>query len=328
MKSKKEIKEEIFGLTVSSLPDHVENPGEIIANIIEGTSVLGKLVPMTGAKANTQVQLNILNTDVTWSSADCVSAQTGDNTVITDRYVNVVRLSDREEMCLDLLDSKLGMIQSAGSRNEDLPFAAMYIDFKVNKNSKQLNKLAWQGSIASGTANLALADGWLEIASTETGSLNHYASGEVYNAATAIDVVRANFIANRSEDMIENGDLVVFMSLGNYNTLSTAIIDAFGIAGTGSFLNSGDQNQLGLYEMIFPGSDVVIKGDSGLPADAMFSTTISNLRYATDLESDRESVELFYDRYHNALVSNIVFAIGFQYEFPEMVTMIDGITAA
>ena len=190
MKTKKELKEEVFALDVTTLPDHVENTGEIIADIIAGSSTLKDLVPMTGAKANTQVQLNILNTDVTWSGADCVSAETGDNTVIAPRYVDITRITDREDLCLDKLDAKLPMIQAAGARNEDLPFSALFIDMKVNKNSKEVEKLAWQGDTA-GAGNMALSDGWLKIASGETADLAFYEGAVVYSAATAIDVVRA-----------------------------------------------------------------------------------------------------------------------------------------
>ena len=323
MKTKKELKEEVFALDVTNLPDHVENTGEIIADIIAGASTLKDLVPMTGAKANTQVQLNILNTDVTWSGADCVSAETGDNTTLNPRYVDISRITDREDLCLDKLDAKLPMIQAAGARNEDLPCASLFIDMKVNKNGKEVEKLAWRGDTTV-SGNMALADGWLKIASTETSDLAYYEADVIFNAGTAIEVIREKILANRTNDMFESDDLVIYMELSKYSILADAIVNAYGIAGTGMFTNVGHENQLGLNEMIFPGTTVLVKGVAGMSgSDAIFATSTANLRYATDLENDMENVELYFDKYHKALVSDIVFAIGFQYEYPEKVIMLD-----
>lgn len=318
MKNKNELMKEIFALDVSTLPDFVDNKGELIVDLLAGAPTLAELVPQLGAKANTQVQLNILDSSVVWDSGNCVNTVTGGATTINPRYVDVVRLTDREELCLDDLDAKLPMIQTAGARNEDLPFAKQFIELKINRNSKQLEKLAWQGNTGTGSGNMALADGYLAIADSETSDLAFY-DDFVDFFADPIAVID-EMLENRTDEMYEMDDFVINMPLSYFSALAKAVRDSFGISGTGDFMNTGHENQAGVATMIYPGTNIVVRGLAGMGGvDAVFATSKSNLRYVTDLENDREDVELYYSKDKKALVSDIVFAIGFQYEFPEKV---------
>jgi len=323
-KSKNEIKEEIFANPdLTAYSDYVANTGEIIANVIAGAPTLTDLTPMLGVKANTTAQLNILSTSVTWSNGNCVSTATGESVVLDPRTVAVKRLSDRELLCLDLLDAKLPMIQSAGAKNEELPFGALYMDLKVKENAKELEKLAWQGSTSLVSGNLSKADGFLKIADGEIASLAYHNTFATFTVSNAITVIQ-EALANRSEVMYEMDNLVIFMDQPKYAILNQAIIAAYGVSGTGAFVNAGVENQTGVQEMIFPGTNVRVRATHGLNGNgSIFMTNLDNLRYATDMESDKESVELFFDKYHKQLVSDIVFAIGFQYQFPENVVYLE-----
>lgn len=327
MRTKEELKKEAMALTVSALPDHVENKGEIVVNLIAGAKTLSMLTPQTGIKAGSTEQLNILSTDVTWSAGNCVATETGDNTVLTPRDISTVRLTDRELMCLDVLDAKLPMIQAAGARNEDLPFASIFIDTKVKQNAKQLEVLTWQGSIATGAGNLALVDGFLELALQDTGGLGYeevYGAGDLTGianfAANPIGVLEA-IAANRTDEMYDREDFTVFMDLASYSLLNKGIRDTFGMNLTGSFTDSGLENIE--QSMTFPGTNIKIVGTHGMNGSGqLFATYMENMRYGTDLENDKEDVELFFDKYHKELVSDIVFSIGYQYQDPTQVVWI------
>ena len=323
--NKREIEKQIFALDVTGYSDWTENNGEIIANLIAGAPTLQNLIPMTGVKAGVTAQMNILTSDVTWSAGACVTSETGDNTVLAPRDVTTTRISDREIMCLDDLDAKLPMIQSAGARNEELPFAQLYMDIKVKYNSKQLEKLAWLGD-TGGSGNLALTNGYLEIASNETGSLAYtatFGAGDLSAIASfstkpieTLEIINNNLTA----ELDEQEEVMVWMSLANAKAAAKDIRDTYGLDATGNYLNSGDQAQLGQMKFQFPGTNLVICGTHGFNSDGrIFCTYQDNLRYATDLESDREQVDLFYDKYHKALVSDIVFTMGFQYQDPSQV---------
>lgn len=315
MKNRNEFRKEMFALDVSTMPDFVDNKGEIIMDLLAGAPTLAGIVPMTGAKANTQVQLNILDTSVVWDAGNCVNTVTGGDTTIDPRFVDVVRLTDREEICLDDLDAKLPMLMPAGARNEILPFAKQYIELKVNRNSKQLEKLAWQGNTGTGTGNMALVDGYLAIAD---GELSDLAYNDTFaDFFTDPIAVVDELLENRTDEMYEMDDFVINMPLSYFSALAKAIRNSFGISGTGDFMNSGQENQAGVATMIYPGTNITVRGLAGMGGkDAIFATSLSNLRYVTDLENDKEDVELYYSKDKKAMVSDLVFAIGFQYEFP------------
>jgi hypothetical protein len=324
MRTKQDLKKEAFALDVSALPDYIDNKGEIVANLIAGAKTLGMLMPQTGIKAGSTERLNILSTNVTWSSGDCVATETGDNTVITPRDISTVRLTDRELLCLDELDAKLPMIQAAGARNEELPFANLYIEEKVKYNSYNLEKLTWLGSIATGVGNLALQDGFIEIALQETGNLAYeqsYGAGDFAGIASfSADPIGAIELlaANRTPELYERDDFTVFMNLANYSSLAKDIRDTYGLNATGDYTNSGMENAT--QTMVFPGTNIKIVGTHGLNgADDLFATYVENMRYGTDLENDKEDVELFFDKYHKQLVSDIVFSIGYQVQDPSQV---------
>jgi hypothetical protein len=320
MKNKlKKVSAEEFAITVSGYTDYKDRSGEIIADVIASAPTLVNLVPQTGAKANTVVELNILSTDVTWSNADCVSTETGDNTVLAPRPVAVKRLSDRELLCLDKLDAKLPLIMRPGANNESLPFEELFINLKVAENGKMLEKAAWQGNTSTGTGNLGKVNGWLAIANAETASLAGYDTFASFTTANAIATVQT-ILADRTAEMFEMDNLTMYMDLPKFAILAQAVLAAYGIAGTGAYLNTGSENQAGMNEFMFPGTNVKVKGTHGLNGNgSIFLTPESNLRYVTDLEGDMETVSVYFDRYHRQLVSDLIFAVGFQYAFPEQV---------
>ena len=310
---------EAFALDVSSWTDYIDRKRDIIANVIAGAPTLANLVPVLGAKANTTVEVPVLDTNVAWSSANCVASGTGASTTIVPRTADVKRLKDREELCLDELDAVLPMIQAAGAKNEELPFANLYINLKVAKNAKALEKAAWVSNVTAQTGNNAITSGYLAIADGETADLAYYSTFTGLTVANALTTLQT-MIDNRSEAMFEMEDNVIYCSLPYFSIISQAIRAAGYYAGTGLYENNGQMNQLGINEMLFPGTNVRIKGTHGLNGNnSLFLTNEMNLRYVTDLESDKDNVDIFYDKYHNELVSEITFAMAFQYDFPENV---------
>jgi len=317
---KKEAKE-TFALDVTALPDYVDNKGDIIVNLISMAQTLSMITPQTGIKAGSTERVNILSTDVVWSDGDCVNTVTGATTVLTPRDISTVRLTDREELCPDKLDAVLPMIMAAGARNEELPFSALYIETKVKQNAKALESLTWQGSIATGAGNLALQDGYLELALQDTGNLGYeqtYGAGDFAGIANfAADPIGAVelFNANMSAEMDDRDDVIFFVSNANFKLLAKDIRDTYGLNATGVFESTGYENEEGRRMLKFPGTEILVMGTHGLSGvDTMFGTYLENLRYGTDLENDKEDVDLYFSKDKKALVSDLVFSIGYQWQ--------------
>lgn len=308
-----------FNIDVSGYPDAIERTTEIISNIVATSKFLSTLVPQTGIKANTQAELNIFRTDVTWSNADCVSTETGNNSVLEPRYITVKRLTDRELLCLDKLDAKVPQLQNAGANNEELTWSELFMQKKIEMNAKWLAKLAWQGdtTIVGATNNLNKANGWLKIMDGETADLAYYNTFSSFTTSNAISIIE-EAVSNRSAEMYEMEDLIIVMNNVNFDILARAYTAAYGLHNTGVFTDTGFENQAGMRMMKDPNSGILIVADSGMDGNgSIVLSPRSNFRFGTDLESDYEKVELFFDKYHRQLVSDIIFAMGFQYELPE-----------
>jgi hypothetical protein len=319
-----------FATTVdlTAIPDYEINTGEIIVDIIESAPTLSELTPLTGVKPGTTRNLNIMNTDIVWQTGDCVTTPEG-NVELKPRPVTCIRVTDRMEMCLDQFEAKLPMIMRAGQKNEDLPFAAQFVDFKKKLNTKELEKLAWAGNTATGTGNLEVTNGYVKLALLEAGDLGYNDAVGAFNVSTAVGIVQ-DFLDARTDAQREIENFTIYMSPANYSILANSLVAAFGANGTGYYTNLGNPNvDSKNQEFIFPGTDVRIKATFGLSKqyhgnkDYLFATGTQNLRYVTDLESDMENFELYFDKYHKALVSDLVFAIGFQYEFASQVMLLE-----
>lgn len=314
-------KEQAFAWSVGTMPDITMPAKEVVANVIAGSKTLAGLTPVLGVKANTSQQLATFSNGVNWNTADCVVTPTG-TTSILPRNLDAVRLTDREEYCLDELDRAIPAMMKSGAYNDEVSFENVIVDNKIKNNAKTLEKLAFQGSITGGTGNMGVTNGWVEIAKQEYLSLDYYATFTGFSASNAMSLVEG-IINDRSEAMREVDDYTIWMSQSYYAILAKALLTAYGIFGAGQFVNTGSENQTGAEEMIYPGTNVKIKATHGLnTANHIFATNESNLTYGTDLENDKEKVEVFFSQYHKRLVTDLVFTMAFQYYFPENVSLL------
>ncbi len=313
--TKQELRNENFGLDVSDYTAYIENKGEIVADIFAGSPTIAGIVPSTGHKAGTTATLNQLDTGLVWQAGNCVSTVSGDTT-LSPRTVSVARITDFGDICVKELDSVLPMIMRAGANsNEDLPFSQLFIQTKLNKNSSELEKLLWQGDSASGVGNMSLTDGIYKIADGETSDLGYYSTfgGLTGTSAEIVTIVR-NFVAERSEAIREAENVKIWMSNTDKEKLANALIDVYGIAGTGIFTNTGENT--GNFNWI--GTDIEIVGTPG-GNGSLFMTVHDNIRYATDLENDMEDVDMWYEKKDDSLYHRLSFAVGFTYDYPSQV---------
>lgn len=311
-----EIKNANFGLDVSAYDAAIENSGELIADMFDAADVLSMVTISTGHKANTIVQRNVISTNIVGSNSNCVTDRT-EQTVIAPRKIQMRRLAFGEPICLDDLDEVLPQIQSAGAKNESLPFANLYVDMKLNEIAHFLPKLAWQGDESIVSGNLNLANGWLKQMDSETSDLAYFSSGvTAFTTSNAIAVIDT-LLDNRSEKMFEDDNLVLFLDHAKFSILRQALVAAYGIYGAGEFVNTGSENQAGKRMFFYPGTTIRVYADSGLNGNgSIVLANPSNLVMLTDLVSDKDNVDLFFDKKSKSLISDIVFTAGFSYDFP------------
>lgn len=319
--TKESFESQNFDLDLSDYTNWEDRRGDIITNIFAGSPTLGDLIPMTGVAYDTTVKLAILDTSVVWGDP-CGSPTASGPTTVSPRSCTPALLSEAEVLCPLQLKPILPMIMAVGSRQENLGgLAGAYTNLKINKNSNLLEQLAWRGD-TGGSGNLSKTDGFIKIALSETSALAHYGTFSSFTVGTSSAALIELAISKRTTKM-RNEICYMYVSESYYDIIRQTILTIWGINPTGNFLNSGDENQLGVQMMQWPGTNVVIKSTPGLNTDNhIFLTRNGNLRYVTDLESDRDDVRLNFNPYDNKVYYNLMYTAGFQYELPEDVVLL------
>lgn len=75
----------------------------------------------------------------------------------------------------------------------------------------------------------------------------------------------------------------------------------------------------GTYEMTMPGANVKIKGVSGITSDVILATPEDNLYLGVDVESDSETVDLYFDKSSRTFKFVVEYAYCVNYCFSEFV---------
>lgn len=285
--------EQKFDINLNDYTPIEFNTKEIIADLFGKTPMLSDVKMYTGIKANTLADVNVLTTDVTYDTSNCVADETDGNTNLTKISINVVRFSDREKLCADALDAL--MLSTPGAKNEELLFEEELIAVKSDANRRAIEKIVAQGDISNGDP----IDGYYTQAVAGNAQMT---TGVVSTPSTIIDDVEA-MINARTDKAFEMG-FDIYLSLAEYSMLVMALNkDARFVEA--SVAEDGSQS------FNYPGLDsVIVKGTAGLTNGKKFGTTRGNLIAGTDLESDRENVEVFFDKVGKQVISDITFALG------------------
>jgi len=307
---------EEFSLVVSSLEDYKYKSGELITSMLESTDVLSGIQWRTGYAGDTTIQLNLMSNDIRLSNTACEVGGTGSAT-IAPRTVVMKNISDRLSICLQDLDQKLPMLNSPGANHQDLTFGTALIDNRLKELAKVNQQLLFQGNTSTGVGNLGKAQGLLQIAAAETGSLAGYLTASTsWTASTArIDLI----IAEASETMQEAMDTTIYLSVANFNLVRQGVLALYPymMGGTGVYLNGAYSDQIDKNAFVYPGTNFIIKGTNGMYAsnDAIM-LPYSEIYGFTNVESDMSGVDAFYDKVSKSFIVDTVYSLGFQYSNP------------
>jgi hypothetical protein len=136
--------------------------------------------------------INIIDTTLNLQTGNCGWTDSG-STILSQVNLNVCVLRYQESICLDTIEQFYLQAQmNPGSYNKEIPFEEIFVLNKVENISKTLDQILWQGSTTTGTGNLALCNGWIQLANTTY-------SGSVVNgnvtSATAITAAAFTAVA-------------------------------------------------------------------------------------------------------------------------------------
>ena len=288
----------------------------------------------TGVSIQTNVKfadaLNLMTSDLIGiAGGSCGYSATGSVT-LSQRSLEVCPITVFENNCLnDLEQYWAGKLMRAGSYNEQLPFEQVYTEEKTMKIQALIEDLFWRGSksgnntgAGSTTGNLTLCNGimnTLEFTSATSSVIRAGASFSNFAKADAIAIVDSVIAAvtTSASDILMQPDLNIYISYGNFNTLTQALREANYFHYDA---NQGDYRINGYLGTNF--NVIAVRGLNG--TNKIVSTYAANLYYGVDLENDFETFEMWYERFQDLVYFRSKFKVGAQVAFPEFIILYKG----
>ena len=297
-----------MALDVSALGDfNNEVAGKVVPKIVFEGYTTSILPIKEGIKF--QEPLNIFEVDLQVQSGDCVSTPSGSFDA-TQRTIQVTQRTSYDGLCLDNLNPKYLGISALdrGSYNETFKLASIYTEQIVNQMKKSDDAFLWNTT-----------DGLGLLTSGST-------AGVVTPAAADIPVVVADILAiideliiNLPDDVADRDDLTVWMSVASFRKYVTALrtLNNF-------YFDPGSiSNRTGILQMAYPFQNVKVVGTSGITGERIVLMPDAYAVVGTDLLSDVDNFQLFYDINADQLKHRLKSKLGVQVAFPEFIVSND-----
>jgi len=294
---------------VTALTDFIqENVELIIAKAVLGMNTAKWMTVVPGVKSATN--LTEIDPDSTLQNGSCGWSPTG-TTTLSPRTLTVKDIMNQEELCTKDLEKKFLQLEVAPGTiagSESMPIEQIYIEQKVKLINKKIDVLMWQGDLASGDPDLNKMDGALKVLTADV------PGGQQLTRTASVRDDVDEMLEELPEDVYGDDQLVIYMSHKNYRLLARELLDA------NLFHHNVQENAE--FTMDYPGVNVKIVAITGLTGDnTLVLASMSNMYMGTDLESDFEEVDFFYDKGDRIWKFHMNWRQGFQVGFPEEVVL-------
>ena len=250
----------------------------------------------------------IIRLDSTITLADasnCGFTATGSDT-FTNRLLSPKFLKVNKEFCpKTLLKTWAHSDVKMNALGQEMPFEELLISNNINELAKVNERLIWEGDTTSGSGNMLLMDGIITIAKKDENTVKQSkGSDDLWARVEKIWLSLPAEIADKC---------TLFMSIANYKQL---IVDLMNKNMYHVF-----ETYDGEYMMSMPGTNMVIRGVSGITQDVLLATPEDNLYLGVDGESDSESVDLYFDKSDRTFKFVVEYAYAVNYAFSEYIIL-------
>lgn len=267
---------------------------DLISKAVLQTNLMEYATIRSGLRAG-QVAINLLDADISVQDRACGWNNNGTMT-FSQVTIDIQEKQSKQELCpTDLRDYYLSQRLSASAYAEEVPFPEVVSNLFVEKIKN------WNENYVASTAMLIAqaavgAGGTCDnaIASTATPDVNNIV-GIVLDLFDAID-----------ESVKDRDDLVVLMNPANFALLRRALV-----AQNYFHYNQGEGTE---DELIIPGTNMKAVRVTLDPSDENYGAMIAgpsrDLVLGVGLESDEESLRIFYDQSNDVVKVMAAWRIG------------------
>lgn len=306
-----------MALDLTALTEYTdEHSGQLIKESVLTGRTVEQVTVQGGVKHKETI--NTLGTTLTAQAGACGWNAAG-STILAQRDIAVDPVKINETICLnDLEKYYTSTMMNPGSYSEEIPFEQIFSENKRDAVKSLMENLIWKGDKDSGTGNLDKANGFVKLFDAQVVSPYDGTYTIATFAANIIDTVDG-MITQLNEDVLDNEDIVLFMSYANYRTYAKALRDA------NLFHYTGGESQGEKFSQMHPGTNVKVVATKGLSGvDRLVLSPASNLVVGTDLLGDAEDFKIWYSKDNDEVRFLAKFKVGVQVQFLDYVVMLTG----
>lgn len=295
------------GFNVAALADfNNELAGELLVKSVIAGSTAEYVTVKEGIKYKEPLNLQEIDL-VIQDGFGCVSTESGSVTY-TQRDLEVCQRSSHDGLCLRDLDKKyIGLLGGEGSYNETYAFAEEYASQLVANFQKKNDEFIWTASTGSGDCISGLNTILV------SGSEATFVSSSAPTSDNIIDIVDEQ-LENLAVDVQDRDDLTVFMSIANFRKYIVGLRKA-----NNYFYDPNTvENRGSLLSAMHPFANLRVVGTVGLAGSNRIVTgPARHIVIGTDLISDLDNFQMWYDINDDQLKHRIVTKLGVQVAYPE-----------
>lgn len=283
-----------------------ELAGELLVKSVIAGSTAEYVTVTEGIKYKQPLNLQEVDLQIQ-DGAGCVTTPSGSVTY-TQRDIEVCQRSSFDGLCIRDLDSKyIGLLGPNGSYPETYAFVEDYTSQLVANFQKKNDEFIWTATTGAGDC----VNGLNTLLASGSGAT--FVSSSIPTSDNLLDQIDGQ-LENLSVDVQDRDDLTVFMSIANFRKYIVGLRKA-----NNYFYDPNTvENRGSLMSARHPFANLTVVGTVGLAGSNRIVTGPSrHIVIGTDLVSDLDNFQLWYDINGDQLKHRIVTKLGVQVAFPE-----------
>ena len=287
----------------SRLKNYLETSGtEVLTKALFNSESAKYFQIQTGVTAETPIIR--LDSSITLADATSCGFEANGSDTFSNRLLSPKFLKLNKEFCpKTLLKTWAHSDVRMNALGQELPFEELLINNNINELAKWNERLIWEGKTSGGVGNMALMDGIITIARADENTIKlGKGSDDLWTRVEKTWLALAPEVADKC---------TLFMSIANYKQLIVELMN--------KNMYHVFETYEGEYRMTMPGTNLIIRGVSGITEDVLVCTPEDNLYLGVDGESDSETVDLYFDKSDRTFKFVVEYAYAVQYAFSEFV---------
>lgn len=261
-------------------------------------------------------KINYVTNAPTLTNDSCGWVGGGNTVAFPQREIDVIKFKSESEYCVkDLEDKWLSTLLKKGSTYEEFPFEQLILENLQQEHDKLVENLLWRGVYSGVTGTyMDLMNGVVQVLTDASGST---VKATVYTGTTTVTNVadKIDEICELLPTAIKDKKCVIFTSIANYMLYVKYLHKA------NLFHYTGEVNSSFSIQVPWMPNVTVIAVEGLSTNDDFIATVEGNFLMAVDSKAEMTSIEAWYERKEEQILSRLHFKLGVNLYFPEYVVV-------